>query len=94
MAECSRNVASTRQRTIHFLENDFLSKTPITKRAELVSTFDAVMRTVAETKGSIGFTRIRDALESPVSQQVQFKILKLKPTPDSPGDLSISRIHI
>jgi len=79
------SVGDIHQGTIHFLENDFLGKTPITKKAEVVSSFDTVMRRVAETKGSIGFTRMRDALESPVSQQVQFKILKLKQTADSPA---------
>ncbi|MBI4961911.1 MAG: PstS family phosphate ABC transporter substrate-binding protein [Desulfomonile tiedjei] len=81
------SVGEMHQGTVHFLENDLLGKASITKKAEVVSTFDTVMRRVAETKGSIGFTRIRDALESPVSQQVQFKIIKLKQNVDAPAIL-------
>lgn len=73
------------QGTIRFLENDFLGKTPITKRAEVVTGFDSLIRKVARTKGAFGYTRIRDAFESPVSRQVQFKILKLKQNADSPA---------
>jgi phosphate transport system substrate-binding protein len=79
--------SDTHQGTIRFLENDFLGKTPITKRAEVVTSFDSLIRKVARTKGAFGYTRIRDALESPVSKQVQFKILKLKQTADSPAIL-------
>ncbi|MBI4961910.1 MAG: PstS family phosphate ABC transporter substrate-binding protein [Desulfomonile tiedjei] len=79
------SVGEIHQGTIHFLENDFLGKAPITKKAEIVSGFETLIRKVAETKGSVGFTRIRDAFESPASQQVQFKILKLKETPGSPA---------
>jgi phosphate transport system substrate-binding protein len=84
------SVGDMHQGTIHFLENDFLSKTPMTKRAEVVSGFDSVMRGVSETKGSIGFTRVRDALEAPVAP---IKILKLKETGDSPA-IMISRAAI
>lgn len=71
--------------TVHFMENDFLARSKITGKAHVVSTFDSVMRQVAVTKGAIGFTRFRDALESPVSGQVRFKILKIKPDGETPG---------
>jgi ABC-type phosphate transport system substrate-binding protein len=51
----------------------------------VVSGFDTLIRKVSQTKGAFGFSRIRDAFESPASQQVQFKILRLKQAADSPA---------
>lgn len=81
------SVGDAHQGTIHFLENDFLGKTPITKNAQVVFSFESVMRGVSETKGSIGYTRVREALEAPAAP---FKIIKLKEKGDSPA-IMVSR---
>jgi phosphate transport system substrate-binding protein len=69
--------------TVQFMETDFLAQSKIASKAQVVSTFDSVIRQVAATKGAIGFTRLRDALESPVAQKVRIKILKVKSKPDA-----------
>jgi len=71
--------------TLTFMTHDFLGDKPMATTAVSLSSFGSVMRKVAETKGSIGFTRYRDAFESPVSEQVQVKVIKIRRTADSPA---------
>jgi phosphate transport system substrate-binding protein len=51
--------------TLIFLQKEFLGA-PFTSQATVVSTFPAVVDSVAGTIGSIGFVRIREIAESPI----------------------------
>lgn len=68
--------------TVFFMEEDFL-KAPFAKQTVVLDEFANVMRTVAKTPGSIGYVRIRDALESPVASEVDVKILGIRAGSDS-----------
>jgi len=71
--------------TRFFMTEEFLNKTPFVGSAHNLSSFPSIMRKVAEAKGAIGFTRVRDALESQIAEQVQVRILKVKKEDNSPA---------
>jgi len=79
--------------TLFFIRNDLLGGAVITNKAENVGSFESILRKVGTTKGGIGLTRVRDALESSLSANTQFKVLAIKKTADSsPVKLSRSAI--
>jgi phosphate transport system substrate-binding protein len=78
------NVGEEHGGTVTFMQNDVL-KGVFPTSATVLSGFSSVLRRVAETPGGIGYTRVRDAFESPVAEQVSFKVLKLKQNADSPA---------
>ena len=53
--------------TVFFMQEDFLGGLPFATTAIVVPEFAGILRKVAQTPGSIGFVRIRDAFESPHS---------------------------
>jgi len=67
---------STYPGTSFFMENDFLGG-PFSDDATVVEEFSGVMRKVASTPGSLGYTRIRDAFESPAANEVWVKVLDI-----------------
>lgn len=78
-------VGDTHASSIHFLETEIL-KAPLSPKAEQVSTFSNVLRKVAQTPNSVGFTRVRE-IESPFASELSFKIIKIKKDEASPGIL-------
>jgi phosphate transport system substrate-binding protein len=71
--------------TLFFLEREFLSGSRITDKASNAGSFQSVIRKVGESKGGIGVTRIRDALESSPGEEARFKLLAIKKDPGSPA---------
>ncbi|MEW6348677.1 MAG: substrate-binding domain-containing protein [Thermodesulfobacteriota bacterium] len=71
--------------TVAFLESTFLRGRSITKSAKRVERFPGIMRMVAQTPGSVGYVRVRDALESAVAQEVRVKLLPIKQDDATPG---------
>jgi phosphate transport system substrate-binding protein len=63
-----------------FLQSAVLGGTPIKKEATVVPGFNKMMFTVSQTPGSVGFVRIADAFESPVSVDAPVKVMKIKQT--------------
>ncbi len=64
--------------TLIFLQHDFLGGAPITKEAVVTEDFPTVIRKVSTITGSIGFVRIRDALERHSTRELETKIMGLK----------------
>jgi len=64
--------------TLIFLQHDFLGGVPITNAAVVTEDFPTVIRKVATITGSIGFVRIRDALERHSTRELETKIMGLK----------------
>lgn len=71
--------------TLFFMQQDFLGGTPFAVNAATVPEFAGVLRKVAETPGSIGFVRIRDAFETPIALEMSVKVLKIKKDASSPA---------
>jgi len=71
--------------TLAFVEQDLLGGVPVTKDALVVPDFPTAMAKVAETPGSITFTRIRDPFESDAGRAAKIKPLKIKKDPASPS---------
>lgn len=69
--------------TMKFVQFDLLHS-PITRRAQLLSSFRSVVTNVASTPGAIAFMRVRDVFESASADEVNIKVLKIKSRPDSP----------
>lgn len=61
-----------------FIEEELLGKSPIASTALVAPNFYEAMRKVAETPGSLGYVRVRDAFESSVSADVSVKVMKVK----------------
>ncbi len=72
--------------TLKFVQTDLL-ESPITNRAEILSSFRSVALKVAATPDAIAFTRVRDVFESAISEMVALKVFKIKSGPESPGVL-------
>ena len=70
--------------TVCFMEQDILGGAQICKEAKALPDFPTIMQTVAETPGSVAFTRIRDPFESQVGHSVKIKALKIKKDELSP----------
>lgn len=64
-----------------FILNDFLGVSKVTAKVERVSYFGSVTKKVADTRGALGFCRLRDLENSPVPT----KAIKLKKDSDSPA---------
>jgi phosphate transport system substrate-binding protein len=71
--------------TLFFIRNDLLGGAPLASSSQSVGSFENVIRRVGATKGGFGFTRVRDALESPATDDVEFKVLAIKQNADSPA---------
>jgi len=71
--------------TTFFMQEDFLLGKPFAIKGSVQEEFSAVMRMVGQTPGAIGYTRIRDALESPVAREFRVKVLKIKKDAASPA---------
>jgi len=71
--------------TTFFMQEDFLLGRPFAIKAAIEEEFSAVMRMVAQTPGSIGYTRIRDAFESPVAREFRVKVIKIRKDNTSPA---------
>ncbi len=71
--------------TTFFMQEDFLLGQPFAIKAAVEEEFSTVMRMVAQTPGSIGYTRIRDAFESPIASEFRVKVLKIKKDNASPA---------
>lgn len=76
-------VGDTHASSVQFMECDIL-KAPFSPRSEVVSYFPNLLRKVAQTPDSIGYTRVRD-VESPMASEISFKIVKLKKDEGSPA---------
>jgi phosphate transport system substrate-binding protein len=63
--------------TLVFFQDEVLRGTPFTANATTVSTFPAVIQQVALNPESIGYVRIRDALESSDANRGKIKVLKI-----------------
>lgn len=61
-----------------FIEQELLDKAPITSDAVVVAHFHQAMLKVAQTRGAVGYVRIRDAFESNVSKEAKIKTFKIK----------------
>jgi phosphate transport system substrate-binding protein len=71
--------------TTFFMQEDFLLGQPFAIKAAVEEEFSAVMRMVSQTPGSIGYTRIRDAFESPIASEFRVKVVKIKKDNTSPA---------
>ncbi len=71
--------------TTFFMQEDFLLGQPFVIKASVEEEFSSVMRMVGQTPGSIGYTRIRDAFESPIAGEFRVKVLKIKKDDTSPA---------
>ena len=78
-------VGDTYPGTVFFMKEDFLGGLPFAANAIIVPEFSGVLRKVAQTPGSIGFVRIRDAFESPVPSEMEFKVLKIRKDAATPA---------
>lgn len=76
--EVVRQDATNHPGTLVFFQDEVLRGAPFAAKATTVSTFPAVMHKVAQTPGSIGYVRVRDALESSAADKDKVKILKIK----------------
>jgi phosphate transport system substrate-binding protein len=70
--------------TLFFMQEEFL-QAPFAEQTVGLDEFVNMMRTVAKNPGSIGYVRIRDALESPSAYELNVKILGIKASSDSPA---------
>lgn len=66
-----------------YLLHDFLRVPSVKANVERMNSFSGILKKVAETKGALGFCRIRDLEAKDPSEGA--KVLKIKQTPDSPG---------
>ena len=78
-------VGETYPGTVFFMQEDFLGGLPFATTAIVVPEFAGVLRKVAQTPGSIGFVRIRDAFESPIPYEMDIKVLKIKKDATTPA---------
>jgi phosphate transport system substrate-binding protein len=62
--------------TLVFIEQDLLHA-PFVKNAIVTSSFPGIMSTVADTPGSIGYVRVREAVESPLAKAKRVKFLAI-----------------
>jgi phosphate transport system substrate-binding protein len=85
------NVGDTHGSSVQFMESEIL-KGPFTSSAEIVSYFPILLRKVAQTPDSIGYTRVRE-VESPLAGEISLNMLKLKKDESSPA-VSPSRAAI
>jgi phosphate transport system substrate-binding protein len=67
-----------------FLLHDLLGVPSLKSKVELMMSFGGILRKVAETKGALGFCRMRD-LESQSRDSEGAKALKIKEKADSPA---------
>ena len=70
-----------------FLMHDFLNVPSVRASVERVTSFRGVAKKVAETLGSLGFSRLRDIEGG--EGEAGAKILKIKMAADSPGVLPL-----
>jgi phosphate transport system substrate-binding protein len=66
-----------------YLLHDFLHVPTVRSRVERMNSFQGILKKVAETKGALGFCRIRDLEVKDPSEGA--KVLKIKTDPGSPG---------
>ena len=78
-------VGETYPGTVFFMQEDFFGGLPFAANAIVVPEFAGVLRKVAQTPGSIGFVRIRDAFESPIPSEMEFKVLTIKKDAATPA---------
>jgi phosphate transport system substrate-binding protein len=78
-------VGETYPGTVFFLQEDVFGGLPFATNAIVVPEFAGVIRKVAQTPGSIGFVRIRDAFESPIPYEMGFKVQKIKRDATTPA---------
>jgi len=71
--------------TNFFMQEDLFGGRPFAANAVVVPEFNNVLRKVAQTAGSLGFVRIRDAFESPIPFEMAIKVLKVKKDAASPA---------
>jgi len=71
--------------TNFFMQEDLFGGRPFAANAVVVPEFNNVLRKVAQTAGSLGFVRIRDAFESPIPYEMAVKVLKVKKDAASPA---------
>lgn len=71
--------------TTFFMQEDFLLGKPFAINAAVEEEFSGIMRLVNRNPGSIGYTRIRDVFETPISGEFQVKVLKIKKDNVSPA---------
>jgi ABC-type phosphate transport system substrate-binding protein len=64
--------------------HDFLQVPSVRSQVERVTYFRAIVPKIAETRGAIGYCRLRDVEGQ---QEQTAKVLKIKKTPESPGIL-------
>jgi phosphate transport system substrate-binding protein len=76
--EVVRQDATNHPGTLVFFQDEVLRGAPFAAKAATVATFPAVMNQVAKNPQSIGYVRIRDALESSAADKDKVKILKIK----------------
>ncbi len=79
------SIESLNSDTRLYLLRNFLGTPQLKSKTELVSSFSRIPNKVAETKGALGFARLRD-LEGK-GEQAGAKVLKIKKDADSPGVL-------
>lgn len=71
--------------TTYFMQQDFLLGQPFVIKGAVEEEFPAVMRKVGQTPGAIGYTRIRDAFETPIAKEFRVKVLRIKRDNASPA---------
>jgi phosphate transport system substrate-binding protein len=64
--------------TVAFMRDEVLSKSSLSRKAEVVDSFPDVMRKVAATPSAIGYVRIRDAYELPIADNQKVKPLRIR----------------
>ncbi len=87
------SVGNAHAGSVRYMETEVLGGRPIVENAIRVKRFQACLRMVAKTPGSVGFVRIRDALESGLGVEIKFKVLKIKKDAGSPA-VAPSRLAI
>jgi len=71
--------------TNFFMQEDLFGGRPFAANAVVVPEFNNVLRKVAQSAGSLGFVRIRDAFESPIPFEMAVKVLKVRKDAASPA---------